>query len=390
VVVMRRRIAWVCAALGTATVLAGCAKLLGIEDPNVVTSGEAGSDAPIAEWDSAGEAPDDGGHDAAEAGMDAAHVDSSVPEKDADAAMVAPSCALGGFGENDCGPHANESCCASPSVAGGTFFRSYDAVNYTDAGNPATVSSFRLDRFEVTVGRFRVFVSALATGWFPAAGSGKHAYLGGGGLNGGSETGWDPTWSALLTLEGSTWSQVLSCGDDATWTDSPQSADSRAMNCVDWYEAYAFCIWDGGFLPTEAEWNYAAAGGSDQRVYPWSQPPNATTISCMNANFRPLGSTCQTGLTPVGYESPWGDGANNKWGQADLSGNAFEWGLDWFEDPYATTSCTDCTDVTNTGSRVLRGGSYVHAEDWATASHRGYLDPTLRAVDVGLRCARAP
>jgi formylglycine-generating enzyme required for sulfatase activity len=55
---------------------------------------------------------------------------------------------------------------------------------------------------------------------------------------------------------------------------------------MDWYEAYAFCIWDGGFLPTDAEWNYAAAGGAQQRAYPWSNPPTSLTIDPSYARLR--------------------------------------------------------------------------------------------------------
>ena len=48
----------------------------------------------------------------------------------------------------------------------------------------------------------------------------------------------------------------------ATWTNTEGSQENLPINGVNWYEAYAFCIWDGGFLPSEAEWVYAAAGGS--------------------------------------------------------------------------------------------------------------------------------
>ena len=110
-----------------------------------------------------------------------------------------PSCALCGAGVSACGA-TGESCCTSPLVTGGTYYRTYDGVttsNYTmatlapDGGptqlaDPATVSDFRLDKYLVTVGRFRAFVGAWngGKGWLPPAGSGKHTHLNGGRARG--------------------------------------------------------------------------------------------------------------------------------------------------------------------------------------------------------------
>ena len=66
-----------------------------------------------------------------------------------------------GAGVSDCGP-GNESCASSPLVAGGTYYRG------TDGSRPATVGDFRLDKYEVTLGRFRPFVDAWMAGWRPS------------------------------------------------------------------------------------------------------------------------------------------------------------------------------------------------------------------------------
>jgi len=72
------------------------------------------------------------------------------------------SCAPGGSGMTNCGA-CQESCCTSREVEGGTYYRTYtnSGGGPTGEANPATVSSFRLDKYEVTVGRFRQFVNAV-------------------------------------------------------------------------------------------------------------------------------------------------------------------------------------------------------------------------------------
>jgi sulfatase modifying factor 1 len=308
------------------------------------------------------------------------------------ACMATPnSCVLGGAGLGNCGPAANESCCGSPEeVPGGTQFdRSYDGLSsgYTSTAYPASVSAFRLDGYEITVGRFRQFVTAVVGGFTPGMGTGKHSHLNGGaGLNatgGGNELGWEPSWDSNLATTTSAWDGNLAAG---TWTPAPKDNENLPITQITWYEAYAFCIWDGGFLPSEAEWNFAAAGGSEQRAYPWSIafPPGSNTPDCMNAN---TGSCPAPDGMPsaVGSTSPAGDG---EWGQSDLAGNVWEWTLDWHAT--YTTPCMDCADLTPTATRVDRGGSFMGSPSLALVSTRNSANPAKRNADVGARCARIP
>lgn len=286
-----------------------------------------------------------------------------------------------------CGPSANESCCTSPLVTGGTFYRSYDGVSagYTSQAYPATVSDFRLDKYEVTVGRFRKFKAAWDGGWRPSAGAGKHTHLNGGsGLADSGAAGYEPGWNTAWATSAAPTDGSLSCSASyQTWTSAGGANENRPINCMNWYQAQAFCIWDGGFLPSEAEWNYAAAGGSQHRVYPWSSPATPTSVDDTRAVY--CGGSCSStqnvGMKPDG---------NGRYGQADLAGNVWEWTLDWPALPYVVT-CNNCAYTTSSSSRVLRGGSFLSdASALLAGVRRGGDSPDARHYGLGARCARTP
>ena len=260
---------------------------------------------------------------------------------------------------------------------------------YTDTTHPATLSPFVLDKYEVTVGRFRRFVNAgMGTQANPPpAGAGART------LNGMvKQGGWDPSLNASLTANMAALVAAVKCSaTQQTWTDTAGANENKPINCVNWHEAMAFCIWDGGYLPTEAEWNFTAAGGGEQRAYPWSSPPGSTTIDCSYANYNinsPAGTYCVNGTTGgtnrVGSESPKGDG---KWGHSDLAGNVFEWVLDWYASPYPNP-CSDCANLTPASERVTRGASW-NIVSYVRAAYRAYVTPAFRGFDLGVRCARS-
>jgi formylglycine-generating enzyme required for sulfatase activity len=313
----------------------------------------------------------------------------------------------------NCGA-THESCCESPLVTGGTFFRTYDydgGVGPLHEADPATISTFRLDKYLVTVGRFRQFVTAWdhgsgldgGAGYVPPPGSGKHAHLNGGmGLaNAGGDGGasYEPGWVAADDIEVAPTTDNLSTdcfgGTVATWTSAPADHENLPINCANWWDSYAFCIWDGGFLPTEAEMAYAAAGGggaTGQRNFPWGSAPAGTANQYAIYGCHYGGGSCSdvSNVAPVGTAS-LGAGA---YGQLDLVGELQEFLLDWYVDAYPSP-CTDCVIIGRPMSaiayRAQRGGAFggpfgSNLLAWA----RGENAAGDRDYYQGFRCARSP
>ena len=288
-------------------------------------------------------------------------------------------------------------------MTGGTYNRTYTNTGSGPTGeaDPATVSSFQLDKYLVTVGRFRRYVNYLtgSMGAPPVNGSGKHTHLNGklGVANSASagtyETGWDATdWNQYIATGPSavnTWDANLACDSSfASWTNAQGSQETLPVNCVNWYEAYAFCIWDGGFLPSEAEWEYAAAGGSEEQEYPWgsTDPGTASQYAIYDCYYPDGTGTCGgvRNIAPVGTATL---GAA-RWGQMDMAGEMLEWNLDW----YATyvDSCIDCAYVSPVFYRVIRGGTFHDDTSDLLPPYRDDGYPILRYDDIGFRCARTP
>lgn len=305
------------------------------------------------------------------------------------------SCASGGAGVNDCGA-CGEDCCASLSVPGGTFGRTYKSDSTGQLVTvSATVSAFRLDKYPVTVGRFRPFVGAWKAGWRPAVGAGKHAHLRGGqglvdttpGAAGGHEDGWLESYVSNVDLSDASLQQCSLGGFISnlptyfTWTATPGEQERYPIDCVTWEEAYAFCIWDSGFLPSEAEWELAAEGGDELRPYPWGSTPPGNGIQ-LEIYGRHYGNEL---LAPVGLATA---GAG-RWGQLDLAGEVAQWTLDWYDGPYDPS--VDGASLTVAFYRTQGGGAYPASSrttgPYANAALGG---PTGRDVLTGIRCARAP
>jgi formylglycine-generating enzyme required for sulfatase activity len=230
----------------------------------------------------------------------------------------------------------------------------------------AILSPFALDTYEVTVARFREYVAAYPGP--PPPGSGEQAVLTG--------SGWQASWDSQLPATGAELASLLSCGPNATWTATPGAHEDWPINCVSWYEAFAFCAWDGRELPTEAQWEFAAAGDQENRLFPWGLSLATPSLAIYETS----------GPAPVGSRTA---GAG-RFGHLDLAGNVAEWVFDAFESTWYVSRgnpCNDCASISG-AVRVFRGGSWSTGTSRLRAADRVALPPTTRSDSMGLRCVR--
>ena len=147
------------------------------------------------------------------------------------------------------------------------------------------------------------------------------------------------------------------------------------VTSVSWFDAVAFCEWLAGEwnlpvrLPTEAEWEFAARGGVEQRRYPWGDSlPD------------PQPGRWREGPEPVGQGEP------NGYGLFDMCQNVHEWCSDWYDAAYYAVSPAENPQGPAHGvRRSSKGGAWRHQIKFSRCAARSSIPPEFRYADYGFR-----
>jgi formylglycine-generating enzyme required for sulfatase activity len=191
------------------------------------------------------------------------------------------------------------------------------------------------------------------------------------------------------------WRQVFA----ASWQhpEGPQSRiDGRADHPVvhiSHNDALAFCEWSGKRLPTEAEWEYAARGGLDQKRYPWGDElthGGQQRCNIWQGQF-PARNTLEDGYYGTAPASSF---APNSYGLYNTCGNVWEWCADWFSPRFHVAGPRTNPGGPPSGThRVIRGGSYLCHESYCfryRVAARSANTPDSSTGNQGFRCAADP
>ena len=213
-----------------------------------------------------------------------------------------------------------------------------------------TLKPFWIDAHAVSNARFAEFVSA--TGYITDAERYGWSFVFGGLL----PDDFEPTRGAA---QATWWRQVFG----ASWShpEGPHSSINDRMNHpvvhISWSDAASYCVWAGTRLATEAEWEYAARGGLEQKRYTWGDELKSDGEWCCNIwqGTFPSHNILEDGYlgtAPVDEFEPNGFGLNN------VSGNVWEWCSDWFHPSFhAHGPRENPTGPTFGQAKVIRGGS---------------------------------
>ena len=303
-------------------------------------------------------------------------------------------------------------------IPGGTFsMGGIDPVGMRDGGHESMedarpvhrvyVDGFYMDKTEVTNAMFAAFVKA--TGYktvaeqiptekeFPGVAPEK--------LVAGSIVFTPPGQKISLDdhlqwwsfIQGADWKHPLGAGSDL------KGKQDYPVVQVAWEDAAAYAKWCGKRLPTEAEWEFAARGGSAGELYPWGNQfrPNGRWMANTFQGSFPDHDDVEDGETGLGPAKKY---PPNAYGLYDMAGNAWEWCADWYRNDYYTSLSgnavtrnpkgpSDSFDPAEPGQKkkVQRGGSFLCTDQYCTrymVGSRGKGEVRSATNHVGFRCVK--
>jgi formylglycine-generating enzyme required for sulfatase activity len=255
-------------------------------------------------------------------------------------------------------------------IKGGVFLMgTNEGFLYEGPVHEVTVSSFWMDKHEVTVAEFEKFVSA--TGHMTEA----------------EQFG----WSGVFDMKTRRWEKV----DGADWRhpDGPGSSaqSDEPVTQVSWNDAVAHARWAKKRLPSEAEFEFAARGGLVGKKYPWGdelRPQNKLLANWWQGTFpqHDTGEDHYIGRAPVCRFPP------NGFGLYDIVGNVWEWCADWFDPNYYAESPRFTPSGPENGEeRVIRGGSWMCSGNYCRGyrvASRSHSTPDSGLNNLGFRCVQ--
>jgi len=236
------------------------------------------------------------------------------------------------------------------NVTAGSFSMGNSSYTRESPARTVNVSTFYIDKYTVTNEQFARFLNEY-----------------------GSQTVLTGENAGKILFVPDSWGII---NNNGTWTAAAGYEQFPAIK-VTWYGASEFCKHEGGRLPTEAEWEYAAKGGSSQQSYTFSGSSTATTVAWYYDNS---GHTNKT----VGTKTA------NSLGLYDMSGNVYQWCADWFGryGDFGVTGDLNPQGPQTGISKVIRGGYRSVGSGDLHLTDRESLSPDETYNFIGFRVVK--